>query len=124
MIQELGQKDFYKKIYDLENTGEDEELKFLGDKPALVDFYAEWCGPCKVLGRTLDDLEKEYDGKVDFFKVDTEKALDVAVKFRVMSLPTILYIPTKGEPEMSPGAPTEDMLKYYLDGLIEKSKGE
>ena len=124
MLKELTTKDFYKKIYDLESIGDEEELKFLGDKPALIDFYAEWCGPCKLLARTLEDLEDEYDGKVDFYKVNTEAALEVAVKFRVMSLPTLLYIPTKGEPEMSPGAPDKARLKYMLDGLIEKSKEE
>ena len=123
MIKELkSSEDFNKLIYNLESTGEDEELKFLGDKPAIVDFYAPWCGPCKILESTLKEIEEEYDGKVDIYKVNTEDALEVASKFRVMSIPTLLYIPTKGEPEMSPGAPGKDQLKYMLDGLIEKSK--
>ena len=122
MLKELNTEEFNKVIYDLENTAEDAELKFLGDKPAIVDFYAPWCGPCKILGSTLEELEEEYDGKVDFYKVNTEDALDVAVKFRIMSVPTVLYVPTKGEPEMNPGAPPKDQLKYMLDGLIEKSK--
>ena len=123
MIKELkSTEEFHKLIYDLDNTKEDEELKYLGDKPAIVDFYAPWCGPCKVLESTLKDIEEEYDGKVDIYKVNTEDALEVATKFRVMSVPTVLYIPTKGEPEMTPGAPSKDQLKYMLDGLIEKSK--
>jgi len=123
MITELkSTDDFNKKIYDLENTAEDAELEFLGDRPAIVDFYAPWCGPCKILEQTLKNIEEEYEGKVDIYKVNTEDALEVASKFRVMSIPTILYIPTKGEPEMSPGAPDADQLKYMLNGLIEKSK--
>jgi len=123
MIKELKTTaDFNKFIYDLESTGENEELKFLGERPAIVDFYAPWCGPCKVLESTLKEIEDEYDGKVDIYKVNTEDALEVATKFRVMSIPTVLYIPTKGEPEMSPGAPNKDQLKYMLDGLIERSK--
>ena len=123
MIKELKTTaDFNKFIYDLESTEENDELKFLGDKPAIVDFYAPWCGPCKVLESTLKEIEDEYDGKVDIYKVNTEDALEVATKFRVMSIPTVLYIPTKGEPEMSPGAPNADQLKYMLDGLIERSK--
>jgi len=122
MIIELTAEEFDTKIYDLTNTKEDAELKFLGGRPAIIDFYAAWCGPCKMLTTTLELLEDEYEGKVDFYKVNIEDALEVATKFRVMSVPTVLYIPTKGEPEMSPGAPNKDQLKYLLDGLIEKSK--
>ena len=124
METNITKEDFAKKVYDIKNIETEDDLKLIGNNPVVIDFYAPWCGPCKMLEPIFEEVSEEYKSKVDFYKVDTESALDVAVKFGVRSLPTLLYIPTKGEPEMSPGNPPEATLKYMLDGLIEKSKGE
>ena len=94
---------------------EEGELKFLGEKPVLIDFYATWCGPCRALEPILEELDKEYDGKIDIYKVNTEDEMELAAAFGVMSLPTLLFIPMEGKPMLSPGAPPKDMLKEMID---------
>ena len=116
--ESLDSKSFKKKVYDVE----DKNVKFLGDKPAIVDFYSTWCGPCKMLSPIIDELSEEYKGKVDFHKVNIDDELDLAVAFGVRSVPMLLYIPTEGKPELQAGAPPKDQIKYYVDGLLTKSK--
>ena len=114
MTKDITMEDFSKNVYDLKKVDESGELKFLGKKPVVVDFHAKWCGPCRVLGPTIDELNEEYDN-VDFYKVDTEQEMELAAAFGVMSLPTLLFIPMEGKPIMSPGAPPKDMLKEMID---------
>ena len=116
-------KDFKKKVFDFSKVkADDSELKLLNKKPVVVDFYAPWCGPCKILSPIIDELAEEYKGKVNFYKIDIEEELDIAVSFGVRSVPMLLFIPTKGKPELTAGAPSKDKIKYYVDGLISKSK--
>ena len=114
MAKDITTDFFSENIYDFKNVDVSGELKFLGDNPVVVDFHAPWCGPCKVLGPIIDELNEEYDN-VDFYKVDTEKEIELASAFGVMSLPTLLFIPKEGKPMMSPGAPPKDMLKEMID---------
>ena len=114
MVKNVTTKYFIKNVYDLKKVDENGELKFLGKKPVLIDFYATWCGPCRVLGPIIDELNEEYDN-VDFYKVDTEAEMELAGAFGVMSLPTLLFIPIEGKPVISPGAPPKQMLKEMID---------
>ena len=115
MVKNVTTKYFIKNVYDLKKVDENGELKFLGKKPVLIDFYATWCGPCRVLEPILDELYTEYDGKIDIYKVNTEDEQELAGAFGVMSLPTLLFIPMEGPPVISPGAPPKQMLKELID---------
>ena len=115
MVKNVTTKYFNENVYDLKKVDDNGELKFLGNKPVLVDFYATWCGPCRVLEPVLDELYTEYDGEIDIYKVNTENEMELTGAFGVMSLPTLLFIPTEGKPVMSPGAPPKQMLKELID---------
>ena len=103
----------FKEIFDGE--------KNLSDKPIVMDFYADWCGPCKMFEPIFDKVAEEYKNKIIFYKVDSEKNQELSVMFRVMSIPTIVMISKGGEVTINPGALTEDTFKYYLEGLISKN---
>ena len=94
------------------------EWKFLGDKPALIDFYASWCGPCKSLSPVLDELAKEYSGKLDIYKVNVDNEQELASFFRIRSVPTLLFVPMEGVPQINAGAPSKADLKRFLDSFI------
>ena len=115
MVKNVTTKYFIENVYDLKKVDDNGELKFLGKKPVLIDFYATWCGPCRVLEPILDELYTEYDGKIDIYKVNTEDEMELAGAFGVMSLPTLLFIPIEGKPVISPGAPPKQMLKEMID---------
>ena len=115
MVKNVTTKYFNKNVYDLKKTDENGELRFLGKKPVLIDFYATWCGPCRALEPILEELDKEYDGKIDIYKVNTEDEMELAGAFGVMSLPTLLFIPMEGKPAISPGAPPKAYLKELID---------
>ena len=99
-VTELTAETFQTKVYDLNQ----EELIFLGDKPAIVDFTATWCGPCQRIAPILDELANELDGKIVIYKVDIDKNRDLAKAFNVSSIPAVLYIPLDGEPLMTVGS--------------------
>ncbi len=92
---------FKTKVFDFEKN---QEWKFEGDKPCIIDFYADWCGPCKMVAPVLEDLSKEYAGKVDIYKVDTEKEQELATLFGIRSIPSILFVPMNSQPQMAAGA--------------------
>lgn len=97
----LDTKAFKEKIFDYTNGG---DWKFVGERPAIIDFYADWCGPCKVVAPILEQLSEEYKGKVDIYKVDTEAQKELAAMFQIRSIPSILFIPKDGQPQMAAGA--------------------
>ena len=115
MVKNVTTKYFNENVYDLKKVDENGELKFLGKKPVLIDFYATWCGPCRVLEPILDELYEEYGGEIDIYKVNTEDEMELAASFGIMSLPTLLFIPMEGKPAISPGAPPKQMLKELID---------
>lgn len=93
--------DFKEKIFNYET---EKEWSYSGERPAIVDFYADWCGPCKMVTPILEELSITYDGQVDIYKVDTEKEIELSEVFGIQSIPSLLFIPVKGDPMMQPGA--------------------
>lgn len=97
------------------------EWKYLGDKPCIIDFYATWCGPCKMVAPIMDDLAKEYNGQVYIYKVDVDAEPDIAAAFGIQSIPTIFFCPMTGNPQVSQGAmQKEDFKKMITDVLLKK----
>ena len=115
MATNLTKETFKEKVFDFETN---KEWNFVGDKPAIVDFYADWCGPCKVLAPTLEELSKEYDGKIDIYKIDTEKEQELAGVFGIRSIPSILFIPMEGQPQMAAGALPKDTLIKAMEDVL------
>lgn len=114
----LTHADFLTKIYNFEKNPE--EWKYEGDKPAIVDFYADWCGPCKMVAPILDELAKEYNGQIVIYKVNTDKEQELAGAFGIRSIPSILFIPMNGKPQMVQGAMPKDSFKKAIDELLLK----
>jgi thioredoxin len=119
MIEHLTKETFLNKIFNYEKN---KEWKFEGDKPCIIDFYADWCGPCKVVAPVLEDLANDFDGKLDVFKVDTEAEQELASVFGIRSIPSFLFVPAEGQPQMALGAlPKETFVKAFKDVLgVEK----
>jgi len=98
------------------------EWKYLGDKPCIIDFYASWCGPCKVVAPILEELAKEYDGQIYIYKVDTEAEQELAGAFGIRSIPTILFCPVGENPQMAQGAMPKDAFKQAIEEVLLKKK--
>ncbi len=114
-MQHLTLENFKEKVFDFEKN---KEWKFEGDKPCIIDFYADWCGPCKMVAPILEELSEEYKGKVDIYKIDTEKEKELAGMFGIRSIPTLLFVPTEGQPQMATGAlPKPEMKKAIAQVL-------
>ena len=117
MVKNINKLYFDKNVYDT-NVKDSDEIKFLGKKPVVLDFHAKWCGPCKALSPILEELDKEYDGKIDIYKMDIEDELEVSQQFGVMSVPTLVFIPIDGKPAIQAGAPSKDILKEIIDDKL------
>ena len=114
----IDKAQFLEKIYNYEKNPQ--TWKYEGDKPAIVDFFATWCGPCKALGPVLEELAEEYEGKIYIYKVDVDQEPELSGVFGIRSVPTLLFIPANGEPSMSPGAPSKAQLKQIIEGHLLK----
>ncbi len=115
----LTKAEFLEKVFNYEANPE--VLKYEGDKPALIDFYASWCGPCKALSPILEDLAAQYDGQIYIYKVNTEDERELAQAFNIRSIPTLLFVPMEGKPSMSQGAmPKAELIKAIDELLLEK----
>jgi len=114
-MEHLSKETFQQKVFDYEKN---KEWKFEGEIPCIVDFYADWCGPCKMVAPVLEDLAKQYAGKVNIYKVDTDKEQELASVFGIRSIPSILFVPKDGSPQMAMGAmPKEAFVQAITDVL-------
>jgi thioredoxin len=112
----LNKADFLTKVANYESNPN--EWIYLGDKPAIIDFYADWCGPCRSVAPVLEELAGEYEGKIYIYKVDTEKEQELAALFGIRSIPSILFIPMNGKPQMALGALPKSELKKAIDEIL------
>lgn len=94
------------------------EWKFLGNRPALIDFYAPWCGPCKMMSPIMDELSEEYAGRVDIYKVNVEEEEELAALFGIRSIPSLLFIPLQGKPQMAQGAMPKPALQEAIRNTL------
>lgn len=106
---------FKQKVF---NFDVNKEWKFEGDKPAIIDFYADWCGPCKMVSPILEELSEEYNGKLDIYKIDTEDQRELAASFGIRSIPSILFIPMEGQPQMAVGANSKEWFIQAFEQVL------
>lgn len=115
----LGKRDFKARVFDY---APGREWKFAGDRPAVIDFYADWCAPCKMVSPILDELSVEYEGRVRFYKVNTEKDPEVAKAFGISSIPTLLFAGMEGKPVVLRGAQPKQALVKQLGMILPGEK--
>lgn len=117
---ELTKEEFLSKVANYELSPN--EWKYLGDKPALIDFYATWCGPCKAIAPVLEELAKEYGDSIYIYKINTEKEQELSSVFGIRSIPSLLFIPMGEQPQMAQGAMPKDALKKAIDEVLLNKK--
>jgi thioredoxin 1 len=101
MVEHLTDQTFKEKVFDYEKST---DWKFEGGKPALIDFYADWCQPCKMVAPIIEELADEYQGRIDIYKINTEKERKLSSIFDIQSIPSLLFIPQDGLPQLAVGA--------------------
>ena len=115
MTEHLTAETFKEKVFNYE---ENKEWKFEGDLPCMIDFYADWCAPCKMVAPVLEELSDEYDGKVNIYKVNTEQEQELASAFGIQSIPSLLFVPKEGQPQMAMGALPKDTFKQAIKDVL------
>lgn len=110
----LSSKEFKTKVYDISQKNPE----YLGNKPAIVDFYASWCGPCRAISPILEELAKEYGDKIVIYKVDVDASPDLAQAFGIRSIPAVLFIPMKGEYQMTVGGRSKADFNKQIDKIL------
>ena len=116
----LTKADFLEKVANYETSPK--EWKYLGDKPCLIDFYADWCGPCKAIAPVLEELADEYKDEVYIYKIDTEAEQELAAVFGIRSIPSLLFCPVDEQPQMAAGAYPKQTLKKIIDEVLLKKE--
>ena len=109
---QMTTQDFKDKVFNYET---EQDWKYLGQLPAIIDFYADWCGPCKMVAPVLEELSKEYEGRLVIYKVNTDVEQELSAVFGIQSIPTLLFIDSAGEPMMQPGAYPKHILKKIIE---------
>lgn len=115
---QLTRADFLTKVANFEENPD--QWVYLGDKPCIIDFYADWCGPCKMVAPILEELANEYDGEIYIYKVDTEAEQQLAAEFGIRSIPSLLFVPMGEAPQMVQGALPKDAFKQAIEEVLLK----
>ena len=116
-MEHLTLDTFKEKVF---NWDESKDWKFKGDLPCIIDFYADWCGPCKMVAPVLEELSKEYAGKVNIYKIDTEEQQELAGVFGISSIPTIMFCPMEGQPQAAAGALPKSAIESAINDVLFK----
>lgn len=111
----LTTEEFKTKVFDYTKNS---KWKYKGDKPALIDFYADWCGPCKMVAPVLEELSEEFADKINIYKVDTEAEQELSSVFGIRSIPSMLFIPLGDQPKMQAGALPKNALKEIIENEL------
>ena len=118
-LEHLTNETFKEKVFNYEAN---KEWKFEGEIPAIIDFYADWCGPCKTVAPILEELQAEYGDKLNIYKVDTEEQKELAGVFGIQSIPSLLFIPKEGQPQMAMGALPKETFKQAISEVLSVSE--
>lgn len=119
MLEHLTLETFKEKVFNFEQN---KEWKYEGSKPCLIDFYADWCAPCKVVAPVLEELQKEYDDKLVIYKVNTEDQQQLAGMFGIQSIPSLLFVPMEGQPQMAMGALPKQSFEKAISEVLKVEK--
>jgi len=119
MLEHLNVDTFKEKVFDFENN---KDWKFEGEAPCVIDFYADWCQPCKMVAPVLEELQEEYGSKLNIYKIDTEEQRELASMFGIQSIPSILFIPKEGKPQMAQGALPKETFEQAFKEVLDVSK--
>jgi len=114
-MEHLTLETFRTKVFDFEGS---KDWKFAGELPCIIDFYADWCGPCKMVAPILEELSREYAGKINVYKIDTEDQQDLAAMFGIRSIPSLLFVPKDGKPQMAMGALPKQAFKDAIKDVL------
>ncbi len=121
-MEHLTKETFLEKVFNYEKN---KEWKFEGELPCIIDFYADWCQPCKIVAPILEELSKEYEGKINIYKVDTEDQQELAGAFGIRSIPSILFCPKDAQPQMAQGAlPKDSLIQAITEVLLKKETAD
>ncbi len=120
-MEHLTKQTFQEKVFNYEVN---KEWKFEGDLPCIIDFYADWCQPCKMVAPVLEELAEEYKGKINIYKVNTEAEQELAAAFGIQSIPSILFVPMGEQPQMAQGALPKESFKQVIEDVLLKAKAE
>ena len=119
MTENLTKETFLEKVFNYEKS---KEWKFEGNVPAVIDFYADWCGPCKMIAPILEQLSEEYGDAINIYKIDTEAEQELAAAFGIRSIPSMLFCPMDGEPQMANGALPKQELERIIAEVLNVTK--
>ena len=115
-VKHLTYKEFLKNVWDIEKNTD--AYVFKGKTPAIIDFYADWCGPCRMVAPIIEKLAQEYDGKLDIYKVNVDQERELAAAFQVRSIPTVLFLPVTGQPMIQAGALSEELYRKVIEERV------